>query len=91
MFDVELTQELFELSIVEMSVVIHDDRQGETIVAYYGLLDKRFYLEFGDISQGLCLDPFDEIVYHDEKKLSLQGCFWEGSQYINAPSLEGKW
>ena len=71
MFDVELFQEHFEPPIGELSAVIHDDHPGETILAYYGLLDERFILEFSDVGHGLSLYPFGEIVHHDKEKLSL--------------------
>ena len=74
-----------------MSAIVHDDRPRETIAAYYGLPDERFGLEFCDVGHGLGLDPFGEIVHHDEKKLSLEGHFQEGSQYVNVPLLEGPW
>ena len=60
-------------------------------MAYYGLPDERFDLEFHDVGHGLNLDPFGEIVYRDEKKLSLEDRFRKGSQYVNAPLLEGPW
>ena len=79
MFDVEPTQELFEPLIVELSAIVHDDCLEETIVAYYGFSDERLSQKFHDIGHRLGLDPFGEIVHRDEKKLSLEGRFWEGS------------
>ena len=78
MFNVELTQELFKPSTIELSTVICDDRLGETIAAYYRFLDKRLCLKFGDIGHGLSLDPFGEIVYHDERNFRYRGAFGKG-------------
>ena len=71
MFNVELTQELFKPPTVELSVVICDDRPGESIAAYYGFPDERLRLEFSDIGHELGLDPFGEIVHDNEEKLLL--------------------
>ena len=71
MFNVELTQELFKPPTIELSVVIYDDRLEETIVTYYGFLDEKLCLKFGDIGHGLNLNPFGEILHHNKKKLLL--------------------
>ena len=71
MFDVELTQEHFEPPTIELSAIVYDDGLEEAITAYYGLSDERFCLKFGDVGNGLSLDPFGEIIHHDEEKLLL--------------------
>ena len=49
MFDMELTQELFEPSIIELSAIIHNNHLRETILTYYGFSNKGFSLDFGDV------------------------------------------
>ena len=71
MFDMELTQELFEPLAIKLSVVVYDDGSGEAITTYYRFLDERFYLKFGDVGHGLSLDPFGEIIHCNEEKISL--------------------
>ena len=55
MLDVELSQELFEPSTVELSAIIRDYHPRETIPAYYGFSDKRFSLGFSDVGYWLGL------------------------------------
>ena len=71
MFNVKLTQELFEPSAIELSVVVYDDGSREAITVYYRFLDERFCLKCGDGGHGLGFDPFGEIIHHDEEKFLL--------------------
>ena len=71
MFNVELTQELFKPPTIKLSIVIYDDRSGETIEAYYGFSDERFYLGFSDVGHGLGFDPFGEVIHCNKEKLPL--------------------
>ena len=71
MFNMELTQELFEPSTIELSVVVYDDGLGEAIMAYYGFSDEKFCLKLSDVGHRLGLDPFGEVIHRNKKKLSL--------------------
>ena len=71
MFDVELAQELFEPSAIELGVVVYDDGSREAITTYYRFSDERFHLKFGDVGHGLGLDPFGEVIHHNEEKFLL--------------------
>ena len=71
MLDVELTQELFKPSAIELSAIVCNDGSREVIMAYNGFSDKRFCLKFGDVGHGLSLDLFGEIIHRDEEKFLL--------------------
>ena len=71
MFDMEFTQELFEPSAIELSVVVYDDGSGEVITAYYRFSDERLRLGFSDVGHGLGFDPFGEVIHRNEEKLPL--------------------
>ena len=71
MIDVELGQELFEPSTVELSTIVCDNHLRETITAYYGFLDERFSLGFSDVGYWLSLYPFRKIIYCNKEKLLL--------------------
>ena len=71
MLDVELTQELFKPPAIKLSTIVYNDGSREAITTYYGFLDERLCLKFGDVGHGLGLDPFGEVIYRNEEKFSL--------------------
>ena len=58
MLDMELVQEFLEPPIVKLSAILCNDHPGETIPAYYKLLDERLGLGLGDVGHWLGLYPF---------------------------------
>jgi len=44
-----------------------------------------------DISEGLCLDPFGEVIDLDEEPSSVSSCLWEGPNYIQALLCRRPW
>ena len=71
MFDMELTQELFEPLAIKLSAIVSDDGSKEVITAYYGFSDERFCLKFSDVGHELGLNPFGKVIYRNKEKLSL--------------------
>ena len=70
-FDVELIQELFEPSAIELGAIIYDDGSREAIMAYDRLLYERLCLGLSDVGHRLDFDPFGEVIHYNEKELSL--------------------
>ena len=71
MLDVELGQEFLEPSIIELSVVVHNDRSREAITIYNRLPDESFSLGRSDVGHKLSFDPFGEIIYDNEEEFLL--------------------
>ncbi len=50
---------------------------------------KKLENEVADCCQGLCLDPFGEVIYCNHAELHSSRCSWEWPDEVNAPCC--KW
>ena len=91
MLDVEVDQELFKPSIIELCAIVHDNQSRETISTYDGFPDKKFYPNFSDVGYWLSLYPFGEVINGNYYKFFLTKYQRKRTKYVDSPLCEGSW
>ena len=68
--------------------LVGDKNSGDAKAAKNFLPDKVSDILLNDSCQGLCLDPFSEVVDSYDKELELLDCYREWSHYVKYPLSE---
>ena len=91
MFDMELSIEVLELLIIELSAIVDDDDPREVESRDDGLSNEFSGLGLSDLGHRLWFHPFSEVINSYEQKFPLCWGRRKGSEDVDSSLSERPW
>ena len=81
--------EVLKGATFEMRSIVGDDGSGDSKPSDYISPYEPYHISISDVHQGFSLDPFGEVVSHNQQVFAIDGGGRQRSQDVHSPLGEG--